>query len=219
MKEKEKSKVVFVIGMDRSGTSAMAGMLHYGGIHMGDELKEATQFNPKGFFEDEHGKLILNSRYKAWRFLRGQMVEMYRSSHSWEDAALEEYFLKRMEGKEIWGAKLLHVVPLFGMVHRYVSPHCDIKLVYCRRGMEGLRRSIAKTADADQNSPVEEWEADLNRCVTLIGKDYDVDIQTIWFGHIIHDPQGVQLQLEKWLGVDLGNGYKFIDPELNRHGV
>jgi len=49
--------IVIVAGMHRSGTSAMAGMLHANGITMGDEKKKdfyppPMRENPKGFYEN-----------------------------------------------------------------------------------------------------------------------------------------------------------------------
>jgi len=43
---------VAVVGPPRSGTSAVAGLLHQMGVHMGDELLPANVHNPKGFYED-----------------------------------------------------------------------------------------------------------------------------------------------------------------------
>jgi hypothetical protein len=41
-----------VIGMGRSGTSYLAGLLHASGIDMGTELKQPDRFNELGYFED-----------------------------------------------------------------------------------------------------------------------------------------------------------------------
>lgn len=41
-----------VTGSGRSGTSAVARVLHESGIYMGQKLFLATQYNPKGYYED-----------------------------------------------------------------------------------------------------------------------------------------------------------------------
>lgn len=46
------TKLVFVTGMHRSGTSLLAGLLHACGIPFGDNLLPPMKENPKGFFED-----------------------------------------------------------------------------------------------------------------------------------------------------------------------
>ncbi len=45
-------RVLIVLGMHRSGTSALTGFLQRLGFHLGDELMEATGDNEKGYFEN-----------------------------------------------------------------------------------------------------------------------------------------------------------------------
>ena len=45
-------RLVLVLGMHRSGTSALARGLRVLGIALGDDLLPAHPCNPKGFFED-----------------------------------------------------------------------------------------------------------------------------------------------------------------------
>ncbi len=44
--------VLIVLGMHRSGTSALSGICHTLGIHMGETFLEPTHDNPRGYFED-----------------------------------------------------------------------------------------------------------------------------------------------------------------------
>ena len=48
------STPIVVLGMHRSGTSALTGMLHSLGIHLGPEedLKSPQKDNPQGFWEN-----------------------------------------------------------------------------------------------------------------------------------------------------------------------
>ena len=43
---------VIVIGCYRTGTSAVAGVLHHLGVSMGKSFDPPAKSNPKGFFED-----------------------------------------------------------------------------------------------------------------------------------------------------------------------
>ena len=47
-----KSRVIVVLGMHRSGTSAIARSLELLGVGLGDNLHPAGFDNPKGFWED-----------------------------------------------------------------------------------------------------------------------------------------------------------------------
>ncbi len=46
------NKPIVVLGTGRSGTSAIAGILHHLGVHMGDVFVAADTTNPYGHFED-----------------------------------------------------------------------------------------------------------------------------------------------------------------------
>ena len=46
-------KAIIILGMHRSGTSCMAGILHHAGLYFGDKLLPASKKNPKGYFENE----------------------------------------------------------------------------------------------------------------------------------------------------------------------
>jgi len=51
--ELKEKKVFIILGMHRSGTSMVAGMLHKSGICMGEHFRKPLSQNPKGFFEEE----------------------------------------------------------------------------------------------------------------------------------------------------------------------
>ena len=61
---------VFVVGMHRSGTSMVTGLLGMCGLYLGDNLKRPMRENPKGFFEDNEfvniNKEILRQSGGKW---------------------------------------------------------------------------------------------------------------------------------------------------------
>ncbi len=63
---------ILVLGMHRSGTSALAGTLPLLGIDLGEHLGEPAADNPKGFFEDFRAtrlhEAIFESMGLAWHF-------------------------------------------------------------------------------------------------------------------------------------------------------
>lgn len=68
-----RSKCLIVLGMHRSGTSALTGVLSLLGIHSGDSLQPAMEgVNPKGFWE--HAEIIS---------IHAQLLELFGSS--WDD--------------------------------------------------------------------------------------------------------------------------------------
>ena len=61
---------VFIVGMHRSGTSMVTGLLGMCGLYLGDNLKRPMRENPKGFFEDNEfvniNKEILRQSGGRW---------------------------------------------------------------------------------------------------------------------------------------------------------
>jgi O-antigen biosynthesis protein len=51
------STAIFVLGMHRSGTSALTGMLHHLGVALGDGLMPASPDNPRGYWE--HAAIVV----------------------------------------------------------------------------------------------------------------------------------------------------------------
>ena len=70
-----KPDLVVVLGMHRSGTSALAGVLHYLGVDLGTSLMPAdAEVNSKGFWENEqivqiHDQL-LQEMGRSWHEVR-----------------------------------------------------------------------------------------------------------------------------------------------------
>ena len=68
---------LFILGMHRSGTSALSGMLHHLGAELPQTLMPATERNPKGYFEsleiqkfDDQLLKAAQSSWQDWRPLR-----------------------------------------------------------------------------------------------------------------------------------------------------
>ncbi|OEU68830.1 MAG: hypothetical protein BA863_04990 [Desulfovibrio sp. S3730MH75] len=66
---------IFILGMHRSGTSALTGMLNLLGVELGTDLMQPWADNPKGFFENN----------KIWQFNQ-KILESFGSS--WDDPFL-----------------------------------------------------------------------------------------------------------------------------------
>ena len=60
----------FILGMHRSGTSALGGVLNIMGLEFGSDLMKADEGNPKGYFENNFvyrlNKKILNENSSIW---------------------------------------------------------------------------------------------------------------------------------------------------------
>lgn len=79
------SRCVLVMGVPRSGTSAVAGALHHLGVNMGEgHLQNGNQWNAKGYYEDLRwqrlNKQITGERYghRQPETISDRMREQYR---------------------------------------------------------------------------------------------------------------------------------------------
>lgn len=114
------SIAVLILGMHRSGTSALAGMLNFAGLDLGGKLTPGHEDNPKGFFEhDEIWQIhdeLLRETGTSWQDIR-QLPPDWRQSPPANlvrdrlDALLRQDFA----GKPLWGIKDPRLSRVFGI--------------------------------------------------------------------------------------------------------
>lgn len=107
MKQDIKNKQVIVIGPARSGTSVVAGILHYLGVDMG-QGPNPSRSNPKGDFEDEEFKELNRSIYKKARpgsgcWFTPTVEEIERVGPVFKQEI--EDLIRARQDKPIWGWK------------------------------------------------------------------------------------------------------------------
>ncbi len=127
--------VIFVLGMHRSGTSAMAGALQTLGLELGGNLIAGNRYNPQGYFEHREAVNISNDLLAAMYTTWDNIVPLPKN---WEEAPNMEPFAKRMrafllqhfEATDTLGIKdprLGITLPLWqrvldelGIIHKYI---------------------------------------------------------------------------------------------------
>lgn len=89
-------KCLFILGMHRSGTSALAGMLHHLGFNLGDNLMPENTYNKKGYYEDmDIYKLndnILSSYGRKW----DSIYPFEAGSHDYYKRKIQDLFFKKI---------------------------------------------------------------------------------------------------------------------------
>lgn len=118
---------VIVLGCYRSGTSAVAGVLHHLGVPMGKQFDPPTKNNIKGYWEDVEFKKF----HQFFDTNNKQLMDDY--------AALIK---SREDEHELWGLK----DPLLCLLlDQFVSNlSCDHKMIICRRSIEDISSSISR---------------------------------------------------------------------------
>lgn len=138
------NRCVVVIGPGRTGTSAIAGLLHHLGIFMGERLQEpCPNFTPKGAFEDMEFKEITTSIVGPKWLEPSIPTNIYPESLK----RICDFVAKR-QNYALWGIK--H--PNLCLVGQWVLPCLpNPHVIFTHRSVEASCRSfsIAGQHDAD----------------------------------------------------------------------
>ena len=118
------STAILVLGMHRSGTSALTGMLHHLGVALGGNLMPASPDNPRGYWE--HADIvaaheqILAGLGSDWDDIRALPEGFEHSETAAEGRRKLAAILGRdFDGAALWGLKdprLCRLMPLWSML-------------------------------------------------------------------------------------------------------
>lgn len=145
-----RSKVVVVLGMHRSGTSAIARSLEVLGIRLGDALHPAASDNPKGFWEDvdclQINEQLLASVGSAYDRLHAAWGDPGQSEQfqALKARAVRTVMSRLREHGGTWGFKDPRTCRFIGFwqsVFREVD--CDVSYVVAIRNPVSVAASLA----------------------------------------------------------------------------
>ncbi|HZU91583.1 MAG TPA: hypothetical protein VE993_20190, partial [Stellaceae bacterium] len=118
----EGSTAVIVLGMHRSGTSALAGMLHHLGVELGGRLMPASPDNPRGYWEHLDivavNQTLMAALGRAWDDIRPLPPGYERSAAGYEARRrFEAVLLRDFAGVGLWGLKDPRLCRLAALLH------------------------------------------------------------------------------------------------------
>ena len=127
-----------VLGMHRSGTSCVAGVLHHSGVYMGTSLTKPWFANPKGGYEDTE-----------WVKVNARMIaanggEWFNPPDQIKSPGLYEEDIRRQVRQSArephWGFKDPRTILTIDVIHPYLpNPH----YIYVTRDLAGIIKSLA----------------------------------------------------------------------------
>ena len=142
--------VVVIVGVGRSGTSAITRGVQALGVELGDRLRPGFGKNPTGFFEDED-LLAINRRLKRLLRIRGDSVRLIEPPE-WQAPAVcalqaeaVETVRRRFGGYPLWGykyARTLRLLPFWRQV--FAALDLDVRYVFALRNPLSVARSRAR---------------------------------------------------------------------------
>lgn len=129
---------IVVMGCYRSGTSAVAGILHHLGVDMGSNFQEPNANNPKGYFEDPK---FLEANLKIYEAI--QIVDDFdHHSRMFEAKKAFHALVEAREKRDItWGFK----DPKFCLTAKHVELPPETKIIWIHRDIDETAMSIIKS--------------------------------------------------------------------------
>jgi len=207
-----KNKAIVVLAMHRSGSSAVAGVLHYLGVDMGAEhFMPPDARNPKGYFEDKRfvalNECILASVGGAWNV---------NVSRDWIDYARDKFddeARNLVSGRTgIWGWKDPRTVMTFPLY----APHLrDVEFVIVTRAEE----AIAESLQARNKIPLAqglEFAYTYHQRIDDLIDEFACPVHWVSYTWLVEEPEKVIRQIANTVGLHGGVPINFIDAEL-RH--
>lgn len=210
-----------VVGVHRSGTSALTGAMFNMKFPMEDNFSAPRQENIKGFFEDKdlvriHENILLKHGLK-WYELDQHKLDI---SNSKLDKALVKFFYRRIyEHKNfvVKDPRICLLLPLYEKLAKHLR--LKIKLIIIDRDSSHVSKSLSKrpysfdSAKVDFNSVVSIYKEN------IVKHKFLFDNMELEFDHLMNQPRKVleavihftnQTELEK----HIDSGIKFIEPSL-----
>lgn len=211
--------MIILLGMHRSGTSALAGMLHAAGIQLGETFMPPLPENPKGFFEDLRlqsvNKQILASIGKDWNDVPTlQDLQRVPESVLRLLPQVYAYFQSRFKSWAWKDPRLCLTLPLWANI----LPLEEVQLLFVVRHPMSVARSLQTRNQMPIEQGLELWRG-YNLRITELLEHYRLPYTFVRYESLIENPQALQSVLEDRLGIPLKDAWRFIDVKLNRSEV
>ena len=174
---------VIVLGLYRSGTSAVAGVLHHLGVMMGERFDEPSTANPKGYFED----LDFKDFHK--QIMEGKDVD-------------EDYvnLIKAREAKyDLWGVKDPQLCSLLPKLTENLS--VDHYLINVERPINEVADSLVRQLGQNYDG----WKDLMERYKQVKSDNLEIylgPILTVNFSELISDTKKVVNDISVFLNLE-----------------
>ena len=164
MKKEKNSFGIVILGMHRSGTSALAGLLNLSGVYFGNKLlPPMKEVNEKGFFENE--RIVLADerilRLLGFHWLDPRSIPEYiwlDSRFSVLQHKIEEIIHKELLSSSFWGIKdprICRLLPLWKKIFSKIKTDPCYVLIF--RHPDEVSSSIYRRDGIDSEAVYISW--------------------------------------------------------------
>lgn len=218
-------RLVVVLGMHRSGTSAVMNALACMGVSLGDDLLPAGKDNPKGFFED---KSINDLNIEMLDVIEQDWFSLSLVTDAQVEQLVAAGYLKKavdllrakMVGHEYFGFKDPRVSKLLKFWKKvFVLLECEIRYVLCLRHPLSVANSVLKRNKTPIRKGYLLW---LSYNLAIVTEAVPTPLVALDYDQLMESPDAqlefLAQQLNLQIQPDLAAGFakEFLDDNL-RH--
>lgn len=204
---------VIVLGTHRTGTSAIAGVLHKLGVNMGDDMYMEHPSNPAGHYEDKAFLYLNDEAIGNWRNPRLEMPEGYLNRYI-------KIIHHKHTSYNLWGAKDPRFCITLRWIYLYIdnltiiSTHRDLK--ESARSLQAVHGMSLERAEEIQKIYLNQKTRTLNE---IISRYKHLNVANVDFDDLFKRPDKIIRSIIRVLGITDDNyeaALRHINPEL-RH--
>jgi len=202
---------LIVTGPGRSGTSAVARVLHESGVGMGEQLAAASEFNRAGYYE-EVPVVALNDAIMAALGMEGmerwpERVAVLDAAEPHTAAMHELASNTRARG---WKD------PRFAVTLEAWLPHLPSppRVIVCLRSPEAFIHSVISIFGLSPRPALEAWWANHLRRALDVVRDYGLAATSVVYEDLIERPEATVAALASFVGAPLDARY--VEPALRQ---
>lgn len=208
---------IIVLGMHRSGTSALTGLLEKCGVKLGINLMSANKYNAKGYFENLALVKFNDELLAANGYIWCDFVSVVNYSEQ-DRQLLKQILIKEFDNEQLIAIKDPRIIFLFD-IYRDVLQDLgyDIKIILPYRNPLEVALSLKTRDKLDFDRGVLFW------AYNVIFSEYHsrgLPRMSISFDDIVQDSSRELIRITKFLGINLqliDNINDFIDSEMKNN--
>jgi len=209
-------ETIVVLGMHRSGTSVVAGLLDAAGVSMGKFKQRASKYNKKGYYENIlFQKLNIEVLIRSRRSSESRLPDFEKLEKEKKKYRKKAKNLVRIEQEASWGWKDPRTSLLMDMYYRFLV---NTKIVICNRDSDDVARSLSRRENMSQKQAREICDFYKNE-INKIKKKYKCPMLEINFDDNKKDKDGVVDSIIDFIDISVDetsrdNMINFFDQKL-----
>lgn len=213
--------IVIVVGMHRSGTSALAGLLHNNGIVMGRDNEfhpPPMKENPKGFFENKRFRNI-NDNILSTNNYRVKSFDPYIpkinkvGTKNWN--AMKDLINDYNNAFPIWGFKDPRTCLTLHHWLRAMVDY-DVRILFIIRNYEKIAASMRRRGNKEKTyRQFDELACAYLMRVSNVLKETEPKFKAISFNDLLFDTENMAQMISEYLDHDIKD-LSFIENKLSK---